>query len=240
MKNSLLSFGVLLLTTATVQQAQAQLSVGPRFSLQNTWGRHEVAEPYYSTASGHRRGFQAGLLLNIPCSPKVAVQPSLLYSRRFFQVEKRMDNRTGYSELGLAARVNYLELPVNLVYTVGGTKGLQVFAGPYAALGLGGEATPSEFYFSVWEGLGSSETTGLTFARQQGANTRNTTYLRRFDAGVQSGIGYRLGSVQAQLSYSHGFFNRLPRTQDGATAPDKVYHQALQLSVGYLLGGKAS
>ena len=240
MKKTLPVILAILLPVAIISPARAQISFGPHLSVLDSWARQKIADPYQATASGHRMGFQAGLVLQIPCSPKVAIQPSLLYARRLFEVEKYTGTERTNTTLGTTARVNYLELPVNFLYTIGSNRGFQLFAGPYVALGLGGEATKSESYFSLWDGLGNSQTTDVVFARQEGSDARTTTYLRRLDAGLNGGVGYRLGMIQAQLSYSHGFLNRLPRTQTNDNPPDTLYHQALQLSLSYLFSSKSS
>ena len=239
-KSLLVSISTTLLLVAAAFPTRAQISFGPQLSILDTWARQKIANPYKATASGHGVGFQAGVLLHIPCSPKVSIQPSLLYARRLFEIEKYTGTERTNTTLGTTARVNYLELPVNFLYTIGGNRGLQLFVGPYAALGLSGEATRSELVIFPLEGLGNSQTADVVFARQEGSDARTTTYLRRLDAGLNGGIGYRLGMVQAQLSYSHGLLNRLPRTQTNDSPPDKLYHQALHLSLSYLFSGKSS
>jgi Outer membrane protein beta-barrel domain len=222
-----------LLVAAVAQPAHAQLRFGPQISLQDTWAAQQVAQPYQATASRHRRGLQAGVLLEVPCERKLAVQPALLYTSRSLEIEKKDNGYRSYTTRTTRAHVGALELPVNLVYTAGAKGGLQLFGGPYAALGLHGEATVSAMYFSLYEGVGESKTSPVRFSSQASPDPLDAR-LRRLDAGVQGGIGYRRGPWQTQVSYSLGLLNRLPRTADTSRSSDQLYSRALQFSLAYL------
>lgn len=72
--------------------------------------------------------------------------------------------------------------------------------------------------------------------------TSGNAYARRFDAGIQGGLGYRLGPALVQATYSLGlrtipaktFFNGVPVTSSD------YYNRALQISLTYLFYGKSS
>ena len=55
-----------------------------------------------------------------------------------------------------------------------------------------------------------------------------TATMRKFDAGFNGGIGYRLG--RAQLGYDLGLVNFVPNDADGQDTGSKGYHRGFQLT----------
>jgi len=132
-------------------------------------------------------------------------------------------------------RLHYLTLPLNLAYTLGRDgQGLQVFAGPYVSLLVGGS------YAQRMRGF-DGERRGQVKAASREPDTNNR-YVQRFDGGLQAGVGYRLKSLQLQASYSLGLRNiavpyRPIRSFGGPeyAEPTPYYNQAFQVSLSYLL-----
>ena len=228
-------------------------------------------------------GWQLGTVLDINFG-KVAFQPALLLTQKGVSQTLDATNTTRYNSGGfggsftstitekyaITSRPNYLELPLNVVYTTGGTQGFQVFAGPYVAYGVGGQAELEREYMSSATGSGqsgSSYSYGRTFisfrdtypgAQLTGntngsggsgsaGNTSPTDYLansgalvaRRFDAGINAGIGYRFASWQVQAGYGWGLINpqpdHAPRQRDDLTP---YYNRVGQLTLTYLFASK--
>ena len=147
--------------------------------------------------------WQAGLVLEAAFG-KFAVQPALLFSQKGEKFHTNLYySRAGggfSAETKSTNRYNWLELPVNFVYTRHGDHGLQLFAGPYVALGVGGRQTGTSYYAAP----------GVKIAPYEFNNHvsyRPDTNNRRFDAGVNFGLGYRQGPVQVQASFGVGFVN---------------------------------
>jgi hypothetical protein len=197
---------------------------------------------------------QLGLAVNMQWG-NWAFQPALLFSQKGLKqsVTANIDN-SGYSfreEINTTSRINYLELPLNVVYTTGGDNGFQVFAGPYVAVGVGGKATYSESVTSsgpngVTDEYSDSGSAGYTFANEfadpnsaGGNSTGIFATARRFDAGITGGVGYRVGPIQAQLGYSLGLVNAQPDYPASyQTANETGYHRSLQLTATYFFAGK--
>jgi len=156
------------------------------------------------------------------------------------------------------SRPNYLEIPFNLVFTRGGDYGFQVFAGPYVAFGLGGRGeieyegystnngalgNVTSNYYSFSNGLilyrdtypGPQNTVGSTQATPFTASG-GVAVARRFDAGLNAGVGYRRGPAQVQLGYGLGLVNQQP----GKASPYRdelpaYYQRVIQLAATYFI-----
>jgi hypothetical protein len=223
----LLAGGLLLAGTA---QAQATFSVGPRVGLNVS----SVRLPTIDDASTQSRpGLEAGLTSTVQFG-HFAVQPSLLFSQKGYRTSSYLfsfDMLIPYEE---DIRLNYLTLPLNLAYTLGREgQGLQVFGGAYASLLLGGNYRQRVTGFDE-EYTGKVKAASLT-------TDRDDRYARRFDAGLQAGVGYRLKGWQLQASYSLGLRNLAVPYQayDGQVyQPSAYYNRAFQVSLSYLLSAK--
>lgn len=248
-----------LLGGALAGRAQTTVSFGPRL------GANLSTFAYSGNSTGlddtrSQFGVQVGGTLNLSFG-RVAFQPSLLFSQKGAElVGSYRDNSGGFASAVTATlkpRLHYLELPLNVVYTAGGDHGFQVFGGPYVALGVGGggsykaslnSANPAlapyngEYPGSLLVEYGdrqsdnNSATNGGT-GSLLGAPTVTYT-ARRFDAGLSAGVGYRVGPVQAQLGYSLGLVNFLPRDSDGNDTGSKAYHRGFQLAATYFFATK--
>ena len=248
----------LLLLAASASQAQTSISFGPRL------GANLTTFSYSGTSTGldatnHQVGVQVGGTLNLSFG-KVAFQPSLLFSQKGAELKGSEQETNGSITTKVNAtlkpRLNYLELPLNVVYTTGGDHGFQVFAGPYLAVGVGGggsykvaldsndpdiaQLIPNGEYpgslhvdYSDRQNDNSSAGSGNSF----GAPAITFT-ARRFDAGLNAGVGYRVGPVQAQLGYGLGLVNFVPNDSDGADTGSKAYHRGFQLAATYFFATK--
>jgi hypothetical protein len=194
-----------------------------------------------------RTGLEAGIRSVLQVG-HFAFQPSVLYVQRGAQ---RYDlPPLGGTSGGTRTntRLDYLHAPLHLAYTQRANgQGLQVFAGPYLGVLLGGRN--EETYDN-----GNERGTG-----QVVVTTEHTTsfssfasympdykfYARRLDLGAQAGIGYRLGGALLQLSYSMGLRSLSPTefySTNGKTfeADSPNYrNRSVQASLSYLFGAKS-
>lgn len=214
---------------------------------------------------------QFGAVLDVRFG-KLALQPAVLFSQK--GVEQTLDATTTTSfsfggapfgrttlteKLHSTTRANYLEIPVNLVYTTGGDHGFQVFAGPYVAFGMGGRAEVENQGTSTSANGGSSSNInnyysyGTTFVLYRdtypggpttgaGNTTAPAPYdansgaivARRFDAGINAGIGYRFSALQVQLGYGLGLVNQQTgKAPSFGTDPTAYRQRVAQLTATY-------
>lgn len=247
-----------LLLAASASQAQTTVSFGPRLGANLTTFAYSGVSTGLD-ATNHQLGVQVGGTLNLSLG-KVAFQPSLLFSQKGAELKGSEQQTSGSTSTRVNAtltpRLNYLELPLNVVYTVGGDHGFQVFAGPYLAVGVGGGGSykvsldsndpdinglipNGEYPGSLTVEYGDRQNDNSSAGSGSVFGTPTITFTaRRFDAGLNAGVGYRLGPVQAQLGYGLGLVNFVPKDSDGNDTGSKAYHRGFQLAATYFFAAK--
>jgi len=201
-------------------------------------------------------GLQIGATMNMPFG-KVAFQPSLIYTQKGAELNgAAQDMGSGFNTvitLSAKPKLNYLELPLNVVYTSGEEEGFQLFAGPYVAMGVGGSGSYNVNIVSsdpdaadfVGDHKGNLKIEyGDTQNDNESVNNSNTLTpdltmtFKRLDFGLNGGIGYRVGPVQAQAGYGLGLVNFIPKSSDGTETTTKGYNRGFYLNATYFFGGK--
>jgi hypothetical protein len=190
----------------------------------------------YSADKSAIYAWQAGLVAEWAWG-KFALQPGIQFSQKGEKLNTTATAdgivRTS-SQTTSVNRYNWLELPLNFVYTLHSDHGLQLFAGPYVALALGGRqrGTNYPYYGPFVDGIPLDFDNPVSY----GSDTNN----HRFDAGVNFGIGYRQGPVQVQLGYGLGLVNlHQPSPNIMLGAPyhefnaDAAYNRVAQLTGTY-------
>ncbi|MBO2010334.1 porin family protein [Hymenobacter negativus] len=260
-------FTALFLTaaTATTVQAQTTVSFGPRLGLNisNFSYKYGNIPAGLSNEASAIAGVQVGGTLNVGFG-KFAFQPSLLFSQKGAELKFSAVDNTNVPYVTTITytatpKLNYLEVPLNFVYTSDTDNGFQVFAGPYVAFGVGGNGSSKLAITSndpdvLMSGAVNSFPIALTieYGSKQNANTQLDDALnnglasspeviatfRRFDAGLNAGLGYRVGPFQAQIGYSLGLLNLTPNDPDGNDTDGKIYNRGFQLTANYFFGNK--
>ncbi|SDY72256.1 Outer membrane protein beta-barrel domain-containing protein [Hymenobacter psychrophilus] len=215
--------------------AQAQVTVGPRIglnlanvSIKNEDNSGLELDPKLIAAP------QAGITLNAAFG-NLAIQPSLLFSQKGFKVTEEERDGADSFKTEATYRLGYLELPVNLVYTTGGTEGFQVFAGPYVGIGVGGKVKAKYTVTQAGVTESGSETVNVKFASKE-KNNSDDLYLNQPDFGVNGGVGYKVGPFQAQAGYSLGLGNMIPKDSNGDKPDGKLRNRVIQFSLSYFFG----
>jgi len=237
-----------LLLSATAASAQTTCRLGLRGGLNRALttvdpaGNSSGSYPYsYATDKSALYAWQAGVVGEIR-SGKFAFQPALVFSQKGEKASSSLyaSGFTGYSIAitNSTNRYNWLELPLNVVYTLHGDHGLQVFAGPYVALAVGGRQQgttgSTSYYGPVYDPLPAQQT-DFDKSIDYGPGTNN----RRLDAGVNFGVGYRQGPVQVQLGYVLGLRNLHQPTDIGGInfQAYAAHNRVAQLTATYFFGG---
>lgn len=254
------TFTIFLLSTGWsigLVQAQTSFSFGPRLGgnlSTATFNSLEQASGSGSTFASSRSplvGVQVGLAASFGQGPWM-VQPALVFSQK--GVKQRASASDSFAgevltaTLDVTSRVNFLELPVNVVYSFGTNgQGWQVFAGPYLAVGVGGKAEYSKKLTSTnpsspfaGESHGSKGFAfGNTFAEPDPNSQSGDDFdarVRRWDAGINVGAGYRVGAFQVQLGYAFGLLNAQPDYPASYQFDNTTgYHRNAQLTATYFL-----
>jgi hypothetical protein len=230
---SLLTSSFLVVATA---HAQTTFSVGPRVGL-------NVTSAHYPEANGSsytgRAGLEAGLTSNIQFG-HFSVQPSVLFSQKGYKASGRLPSFETPITYEEEVRLNYLTVPLNLVFTLGRDgQGLQVFGGPYVSLLVGGNYAQQSHIGPYFGNVPYDRETSGKVKPAAVATDSDNRYSRRFDTGLQAGLGYRLGGFQLQANYSLGLRNLATQYQgyDGHLYNEPgYYNRAWQVSLSYLVG----
>ena len=136
-------------------------------------------------------GIYLGLGTVIRLSNQFAIQPTLTYARRGFK-QKGKAGFLGWGE-DFEARVSYIELPVDFMYTPQvGLGHLLIAAGPYIGYGAGGKWTTTGDVL-----IGDIRITGNGDIDFQNDNSHHKTmnhhvYAKPWDYGVHFRLGYAL------------------------------------------------
>lgn len=143
-----------------------------------------LASYYGSDSEGSKTltGFQVGGVYEIPLSDDFYLQPEALVTLKGSKVSD-----------DVKIKPIYLEIPVRAMYKLPAGPGkLTLATGPYLGLGLFGKMTAS------------GESANL-FTKEDGADA---AFLKRFDLGLSSAIGYELTSgLFFNVESSLGFLN---------------------------------
>lgn len=241
-------FGASLLAT-TAASAQATFSLGLRGGANratttldeaaNSTGGYPLS---YSAEKSALYAWQAGLVLEARFG-KLAFQPALLFSQKGEKLHA-FSSASGFAgyyvrETTSTNRYNWLELPLNVVYTLQGDHGLQIFAGPYVAAAVGGRQRGTELgYSNNWSprpyDLYSADLNRPIDYSSDGSN-------KRWDTGFNFGVGYRQGPLQVQLAYGLGLINLHRQMsyshydQSGTFNTDPTYNRVAQLTATYFV-----
>lgn len=250
---TLLAAGALLAAPARAQRA---FRVGPTAGAAlSTIHFTDVSD---NTTLPLRGGWLAGATGSYQSAGHWGAQLAVLYTRQGY-IERYEYNAYQYSN---NVRLNYLRVPLQATFSQhAGGQGLQVFAGPYVGVLLGGRHTyESSSGGSSYTSSAPVEVADLHTqpayilydysATSLVAPTRivapdYTGYSRRFDVGLQGGVGYRLGNALLQVGYTLGLRNLATTnvyelsTYTYRSAGEPYRTRGLQASLTYLLGPKS-
>lgn len=221
---------VALIFGAATVSAQTTFRIGVRAGINRTLttvesdGNYTAGHLYsYATDKQALVSWQAGLAGEIRYQ-NFALQPALIFSQKGDKLSFReYAASTAYGvttkTVTSTNRYNWVELPINVVYTLRGDHGLQLLAGPYVALAVGGTSKGDT---SGYNSQGTQQTESFDEPVRFGADS----YYRRFDMGLNFGVGYRQGPLQVQLSYAVGLLN-LHQVNLATVAPSLPYYAIL-------------
>jgi hypothetical protein len=178
------------------------------------------SDPGYS--SSNKTGYHFGVVADIPIR-EFSLQPGLYYITKGQKFSSQYtfdfgDGPENMVEKG-SLRLDYIELPVNLLYNLKVTPDIKIYigAGGYLAYGLAGKL----------KGTISGDRTGffddnVSFSGNQSDHYKNPDY------GLNFIVGERLKHFSIDVNYSLGLANITPNGQ-GAN----VKNSAVGISLGY-------
>ncbi len=211
MKKTIITFisSLMLLNYAHAQQPSFGFTAGATFA------SYKVSASSVSVTSKTKAGFSLGMLLSVPAGKNFSFQPALNYVQKGGRLKE--DNITDQSTF------NYLELPLNFVYTAPSAQGsFFVGVGPCLSMGLSGK--------EKYKDGTNEETTDIKFG------SGDNDDLKSFEAGINCLAGYKFkGGFLVAANYNAGISN-IAITSEGDNS--KAHNRYFGVRIGYMIPGK--
>jgi hypothetical protein len=168
---------------------------------------------------------QLGIVFNARLGDYVSLRPEILYTQRGFKIDNSGSTGT--------ARLNYLEIPFNVVGTFQAGPGkIEVFAGPSVGYMFNGTYKTD------------AKTYGIKGEDQPKVNDPDNFYVNYLNVSMNAGLGYNWKGLIFQAEYNLGFSNFNPHYEDRDSQAEKdrgnyvSKFSSVNLAVIYLFGGK--
>lgn len=210
MKNRLLSIVLILVLSASfaIAQEKSKMSFGilGGVNFQNLNGKLSSGD---KLDNDMLLGLHGGVNVQLPIAPEFYFQPGLMFATK--------GAKDTYTVLGTEftneIKINYIEMPLNLVYKASLGKGFFMLGfGPYIAYGISGK--------QVFEG------NDITFERGVDYNA--------LDAGGNIFAGFETaGGLFLQLDTQFGMLNINPEDENSSSDQATAKNTGFGLSLGY-------
>lgn len=240
----------MFVSQSNAQNVKLAVQAGANFTSMSKKVSSEIEEELF-TYYNYRTGLRIGMLAEYELKNGLALQSGLFYTQKGFNKDLKkledMANEDSSEKIEVTGdwsnRYNYLELPIHLVYNI---KDFNVYVGPYLAYGLGGKA---KLDLTFTDESGDKETyKGEADINAVGGDVLQNDFFnedvfevvvyKKFDAGVDLGVGYKYDKFLFQAQYSMGFINIIPQISDSTNEfdVDKDYNlknKGFSLSLSY-------
>jgi hypothetical protein len=194
-------------------QAQVSFGIKAGLNVNNISQDFKVPADEYSTKL--QAGYHVGILADIQLGEIVSVQPGVMYISKGYNHDLSDKGYEGFWPEGASSfdgydrmRLGYIEVPVNLAFRV--IEDLQLYAGPYAAIGVGGKNKWDVTYsIDDFEESDADEMTMVPKFGEVGLNDLDAGEMayQGLDYGFNVGAMYYFGPVFVNAAYSHGLGN---------------------------------
>lgn len=208
---------------ATVSFSQVRFGVQAIGNAGNVSVKYEDAGNLKKSA---RIGFGAGVVAEIPLQNNFSLRPSLNFLQKKAEIEFPADEESGKTST-MTSSLNYLELPVNLVYSIP-VNNMSVYfsAGPSLGYGISGKMKYKGWQVSEepHEVTPVEESTDAFKKEDKGG-----AGLKRFDLSANVNAGIQLNNgLYVNAGYLAGLSNLVE-------SEGKYKNRGILLTVGFLL-----
>ena len=226
MKKILLMTAIAVFSISSYAQLQFGGQIGANLGLGHATDQY--VDPIYggiNVANDPKVGFLIGVLGEVGFG-KLAFRPELNFVQK--------GSKSGYNGLGSSAdklTLNYIEVPLNVVYNIKLSKLGKVFFGLGPAIGIG--LSGKDKYIDVDDnGNAITVKEDIKFDGDKNS-TDNKLHYKRTDIGANILAGFQLPmGVFAKLGFTYGFSNIDPYTDY------KYKNRCFNICVGYIIGKK--
>ncbi len=225
-------------------QTQAQIKFGVKAGL----NANNIAQNYKDSenedATKMTIGYNIGLSAIYSLSDALSLQSGLSLSTKGYAFDLKDGLESGESVDGYSRiSTTYIEIPVHFTYTI--NEQFSVYAGPYAAFGIGGKWKIDATY--SYDGGESDSQKGEIKLKPQFGEMSDSDYdalaedeepYNGLDFGLNFGVGYKVNEqILVNLGYSLGLGNQLVKFEGNDNYGDnKLSNRVITLSVSYFFG----
>lgn len=245
----LTKFFALIFLACLAFSASAQINYGIKVGGNLSDINQDYKDSDYEIPTKMKVGFHIGLTTDIPVNEMFSFQPGLLFTTKGcnYDLDELIEDEDtpvkatsavdvdGYMRTSL----NYIEIPLNFAFKA---NDLQIFAGPYLALGIGGKHK-ADFTYTIM-GYEESEKYEVKLKPAFGEVKpddlgEDESAFTALDYGLNFGVGYMLGPILILGGYSLGLGNITPKYEgasDTYRSDYKESNRVITLSVSYFFG----
>jgi hypothetical protein len=225
-KFTILSFAVMLFAfTTSAQEIRFGAKLGANLA--------NVGDVPEGASTSMLIGAHIGAIVDIPINSNFSIQPGLLYSMKGWNESADL-SIPGFFTLkyDVDQKLNYIEIPINAVYSFDEGYGFNIFAGPYVGILLSANSKGE----STVDILGVPATVDVDEDIKEG--------LESLDIGFNIGLGYRLeNGLGFSAQYGIGLTSLVAEQTEtdpisGASYTIDAYgkNSVIGISVSYLFG----
>ena len=241
-------FALIILASLTFS-AGAQINVGIKVGGNLSNIHQDFKDSDWETPTKMKVGFHLGLTTDIPINDMFSFQPGLLFTTKgcgydlddYIEDDDIPVKSTSAVDVDgyMRTSLNYIEIPLNIAFKA---NDVQIFAGPYLAVGIGGK-NKADYSYSF---MGYDETQkyeiklkpafGEVDYNDLGEDEDAFTAL---DYGINFSLGYMVGPILIQGGYSLGLGNitaKYKGDDDNDRSDYKMSNRVITLSVSYFFG----
>lgn len=256
MMRNLIAVTFLLLIISN-RNVHSQINIGVKAGLNMNDKLSKIEQTYNIPATPAptktKLGYHFGVTISYELSNSFSLNSGILYVNKgssldlqefYGRPESSWDTSTKKLEGHSRENYDYLELPLQLSYKI--WKGLRIYAGPYAAVGVSGRYNDDytmykngklDFEYKRNKSIKPIYTEKkLNVPTNDGGLHFRTELPREFngiDYGVNLGIGYELGNFILSSEYSLGLGNVKAKYTN--VSRDIHRHRVLYFSLGYVV-----
>ena len=213
MKSISLLMTLMILLTSFFLSAQTSIGITAGASIANV----TVKSGFISASPKSKTGITVGIAIAAPLSSNFSFQPALNFIQKGYKVKDQGSKET--------VNLNYLEVPMNFVYSTQKNEGFFIGAGPSLAYGISGK---DKFTAD-----------GMPDDNQKVKFGSGADEVKAFDFGVNALAGYKAkGGFMISANYNLGLSKI--NNDDGSGDAGTIKNRYFSIKIGYMFGGNKS
>lgn len=218
------TFAILLLSLGLSSFSFAQLNYGFKIGVTQSKTEESLASMYQNM--NFKSGFQLGTFVDYKLLKNLSVRPALQLTQKGYEAVE--GNESGPFYWYRKWSLSYLEMPIDMIYSVPLSKvtNFYIGAGPVIGVGLFGHGKGT---ITATDGAGQSHTQNST-----GNKPFTKPGFKHIDLGADFVAGLQYKKIVLAASYNHGLLNALNYDHGIQTTKNRSF----AISIGYFLSNK--